>query len=180
MRRCRVHVLGASGAGTTTLARALADYWSVPHADADDYFWLPTDPPYHHKRPEGDRLALMRQVFVPREAWVLSGSILGWGDSIVARCDAVIFLTLDPEERLRRLESRERVRKQGRDDDPAAQEAFWKWARGYDDPSFEGRSRVAHETWLKGLSKPVLRLDSGMSREELRDAALNWDPADSM
>jgi adenylate kinase family enzyme len=45
MRRCRVHVLGASGSGTTTLARALANHWSVPHADADDYFWVPTDPP---------------------------------------------------------------------------------------------------------------------------------------
>jgi len=67
--------MGASGSGTTTLARALADHWSVPHADADDYFWLPSDPPYVEKRPESDRLALMRSVFVPREAWVLSGSM---------------------------------------------------------------------------------------------------------
>ena len=75
MRRCRLHVIGASGSGTTTLARALADFWSVPHADADDYFWEPSDPPYVVRRPEADRLALMRSVFVPREAWVLSGSI---------------------------------------------------------------------------------------------------------
>lgn len=46
MRRCKLHMMGASGSGTTTLARALADHWSVPHADADDYFWVPTDPPY--------------------------------------------------------------------------------------------------------------------------------------
>jgi hypothetical protein len=60
----------ASGSGTTTLARALANHWSVPHADADDYFWMPTDPPYVEKRPESDRLSLLRNVFVPREAWV--------------------------------------------------------------------------------------------------------------
>ena len=42
MRRCRLHVMGASGAGTTTLARTLADHWAVPHADSDDYFWVPT------------------------------------------------------------------------------------------------------------------------------------------
>ena len=100
--------------GTTTLARAVADAWAVPHADADDYFWLPTDPPYVTKRPEADRLALMEQVFLPREAWVVSGSMLSWGDTVVERCDAVVFLTLDTEERMRRLEARERIRRQSR------------------------------------------------------------------
>ena len=65
--------MGASGSGTTTLARALATRWSVPHADADDYFWVPTAPPFRRKRPPEQRVALMEQVFVPREAWVLSG-----------------------------------------------------------------------------------------------------------
>jgi hypothetical protein len=31
--------------------------------------------------------------------------MLGWGDGVVARCDAVVFLTLDPVERLRRIEA---------------------------------------------------------------------------
>lgn len=177
MRRCRLHVMGASGAGTTTLARALADHWSVPHADADDYFWVPTDPPYVEKRPEADRLALMRSMFVPREAWVLSGSMLGWGESIVAECDAVVFLTLDPEERLRRIHVRERIRQDGGPVDEVALEAFLAWARGYDDPAFEGRSRVAHEAWLAGLDQPVLRLDSDLTPAELRDAVLAWEPS---
>ena len=177
MRRCRLHVTGASGSGTTTLARALADHWGVPHADADDYFWVPTHPPYVEKRPEADRLALMRSVFVPREAWVLSGSMLGWGESVVAQCDAVVFLTLDPDERLRRIRARERVRRDGGQVVEAALEAFLEWARGYDDSSFKGRSRVAHEEWLSGLDRPVLRLDSALTREELRDSVLDWDPA---
>jgi len=176
MRRGRLHVMGASGAGTTTLARAVADHWSVPHADADDYFWVPTDPPYVEKRPEAERLDLMWQVFLRREAWVLSGSMLGWGESVVAQCDAVVFLTLDPEERLRRLEAREVHRLAGRGADLVAWEAFLEWARGYDDPAFTGRSRVAHEAWLTTLDQPVLRLDSSASREELRDAVLEWDP----
>jgi hypothetical protein len=80
--------------------------WSVPHADADDYFWVPSDPPYVEKRPEAQRVSLMRDVFVPGAAWVLSGSMLSWGESIVAaECDAVVFLILDPVERLRRLRS---------------------------------------------------------------------------
>ena len=168
--------MGASGSGTTTLARALANHWSVPHADADDYFWVPTDPPYVEKRPESDRLALMRDVFVPREAWVLSGSMAGWGDAVVAECDAIVFLTLDPEERMRRLDARESRRQEGRAVDVPAWEAFLDWARGYDDPAFEGRSLVGHEKWLAERDQPVLRLDSAVSRQELLDPGLDWVP----
>jgi hypothetical protein len=169
-------VTGASGSGTTTLARAVADAWSVPHADADDYFWMPTDPPYVDKRREADRVALMAQVFLPREAWVLSGSMLGWGDGVVARCDAVVFLALDPVERLRRIEARERVRRQSAPVDEEALNAFLTWARGYDEPSFEGRSRRGHESWLASLTCPILRLDSSLPREALRDEVLAWVP----
>jgi adenylate kinase family enzyme len=177
MRRSRLHVMGASGAGTTTLARAVADTWAVPHADADDYFWVPSDPPYLEKRPEHERVPLMQRVFLPREAWVLSGSMVGWGDDVLARCDAVVFLTLDPDTRLRRIEDRESARRDGGVVDQVAWAAFQEWARGYDDPAFEGRSRVAHEKWLAGLHCPVLRLDSAAPVQVLRDEVLRWEPA---
>ncbi|PKH40470.1 Adenylate kinase [Nocardioides alpinus] len=176
MRRCRLHVVGASGSGTTTLARTLASYWSVPHADADDYFWVPSDPPYVAKRAEAERTALMQQVFVPREAWVLSGSMMGWGAEVVAACDAVVFLTLDPDERMRRLHAREVLRQEGQTFDPVAWEEFLTWARGYDDPQFAGRTLRAHQEWLAGVGRPVLTLDSAAGPEALRDAVLAWEP----
>ena len=176
MHRSRLHITGASGSGTTTLARTVASAWSAPHAEVDDYFWLPTDPPYTHKRPEADRVALMQQVFLPRECWVLSGSLVGWGDDVIDACDAVVFVTLDPAERLRRLEAREQVRRAGQPHDEPAWEAFMAWAAGYDDPTFDGRSRVMHEQWLASLTCPVLRLDSNRPVDELRDQVLGWEP----
>ena len=176
MKRSRIHVIGASGSGTTTLARALATRWSVPHADADDYFWVPTAPPFRQKRPPEQRVALMEQVFVPREAWVLSGSMSGWGESVVARCDAVVFLALDPAERMRRLETREQVRREGQESDPEAWEEFRTWAASYDDPEFTGRSRAGHEAWLAGIDRPLLRLDSARPVEDLVEAVLGWEP----
>lgn len=56
MEAQRVLIVGASGTGTTTLGRALANEWSVPHADVDDYFWEPTEPPYTTKRGPRSRL----------------------------------------------------------------------------------------------------------------------------
>jgi adenylate kinase family enzyme len=168
--------MGASGSGTTTLARALANHWSVPHADADDYFWVPTNPPYVEKRPESHRLSLMLSVFVPREAWVLSASMVGWGEAVIDECDGIVFLTLDPEERLRRLEAREVHRRAGRGFDHGAWEAFLEWARGYDDPAFDGRSRAGHEKWLADRDRTVLRLDSAANPEDLVSAVLDWTP----
>lgn len=46
MTTARIHVFGAAGAGVTTLARALADHLGHRHLDADDYLWMPTEPPY--------------------------------------------------------------------------------------------------------------------------------------
>jgi len=55
----RVHVFGASGSGTTTLSRALAARLDVGHFDADDYFWVPIEPPFTQKYPAEKRVELL-------------------------------------------------------------------------------------------------------------------------
>ena len=79
METTRIHITGASGSGVTSLGRALAGALALPHHDTDDYFWLPTEPPYREMRPIPDRIRLMHEMFVPRAGWVLSGSLVGWG-----------------------------------------------------------------------------------------------------
>lgn len=177
MKRCRLHIFGASGSGTTTLARAVADAWSVPHADSDDYFWVPTDPPYREQRAPAARTMLMNQVFVPRKAWVLSGSVQGWGEEVLSQCDAFVFLALDPQVRLRRLAEREKQRLSGQSLELGALEQFMAWAAGYDDPDFSGRSRARHEAWLENEARPVLRQDSARSVAQLLQAIVDWEPA---
>lgn len=60
-----------------------------------------------------------------------------------------MFLTLDPVVRLARLEERERRRYgdrigPGGDLEPALHE-FLDWAKGYDDPGFDGRNPAGRE-----------------------------------
>src|ERR1700712_1502907 len=148
MDACRLHLTGASGSGTTTLGRALASRWSGPHADADDYFWVPTETPYTLKRDRTDRLRLMHEVFAARPAWVLSGSLVSWGDPLVDRFDAAVFLSVDHDVRMAPLRERE-ARRYGASIAPdGAREAdhqeFIDWASRYEDPTFDGRSRTQH------------------------------------
>ena len=51
----RIHILGATGSGTTTLGRALAERLQCPHFETDDYVWVPTDPPYTKQRERTER-----------------------------------------------------------------------------------------------------------------------------
>ncbi len=160
----RVHIMGASGAGVTTLGRALADALGLPHHDTDDYYWQPTDPPYREKRDIPDRLRLMHELFLPRPSWVLSGSLNSWGDPIRGLLDLVVFLRTPTEIRLARLRDREQRR--GWDDET---QNFLEWASHYDDGTREGRSLLRHETWLKALRSRVLRLDGTLPVADLVD-----------
>src|SRR5439155_4251270 len=76
----RIHIFGASGTGTTSLASALAARHGHRHVDTDDFYWLRTDPPYRHPRPRAERLAMLRIALAESASWVLSGSLCGWGD----------------------------------------------------------------------------------------------------
>lgn len=171
----RIHITGASGTGTSTLARALADRLASQAFDTDDFFWIPSDPPFRTARQSGERLQLMQDLFLPRADWILSGSLHSWGRPAMERVTHVIFLTLAPAKRLQRLRARERRRFGARiaagGDMHAAHRGFLDWAMAYDDPGTIGRSRAAHEAWLATLDCPVIRLESDVAPEILAEAA---------
>jgi len=169
----RIHLTGASGSGTTTLGRRLSAEIGCLRFDTDDFFWQPTDPPYQAPRPMPERLARLRDALAPHETFVLSGSLSGWGDPLIARFDLVVFLAVPAEMRLARLAARERER-YGAAIDPggplhAAHRAFLDWAALYDDGDETMRSRQRHETWLKDLPCPVIRLEGTQSVEARMD-----------
>jgi adenylate kinase family enzyme len=71
----RLHIFGASGSGTSSLARGLATRLSTQCFDTDDFFWMPSDPPFAEVRSVAARVELMQQAFLPRRDWILSGSM---------------------------------------------------------------------------------------------------------
>ena len=171
-----IHVFGASGSGATTLGRLVAERTGALHLDADAYYWIDTDPPFTTKRAPGERVAMMRRDMVDASAWVLSGSICSWGDDLIDRFDLAVFLELDRQTRLWRLRERERRRFGDRiapgGDMHAQHVEFMDWAAGYDDGRAPQRSRHLHETWLKGLACPVLRLNARTAPERLVEEVL--------
>jgi adenylate kinase family enzyme len=167
----RLHILGASGAGTTALGRALSARFGYTPLDTDDYFWEPTDPPFQRPRDRDVRRTLLAAALDAHPRWVLSGSLCGWGDLFIPRFDLVVFLWVPTEIRLARLRERERQRFGTAALAPGgamhnAHVAFMTWAAAYDEGGEDMRSRQRHEQWLAVLPCPCLRLEGPLAIEE--------------
>ena len=102
----RVLVTGASGTGTTTLGRALSTQLGIAFFDADDYFWLSTEPPYQEKRDPVARLSLLLADLAKVPSAVVAGSVMKWGAELEEAFSLIVFLTLDTELRVARLRER--------------------------------------------------------------------------
>lgn len=158
-----VHITGASGAGTTTLAKAISDKYGYTHLDTDDFIWEPTDPPFSMLRDRKSRQNLLKEAINQAEKCVISGFMEGWGNMFIPRIDLIVYLHTDTTIRLERLRTREfqrfgaRIKPGG--DMYRNHEDFIKWAAAYDVGGLEIRSKRLHEEWLKQVSCPIVRLD---------------------
>ncbi|MFJ2682189.1 adenylate kinase [Pseudomonas sp. NPDC087342] len=166
----RIYITGASCAGVTTLGQNLASLLDIRHVDVDDFFWMPTNPPFTTKRPVSERVSLMQQK-LGDENWVLTGSAIGWGDALISHADLIVFVVTATPVRLERLAAREKQRFGDRiapgGDMHEIHVAFREWASQYDNPNFSGRNRAWHEAWLSGQTAPVLRIDGMNSAEKM-------------
>jgi adenylate kinase family enzyme len=156
----RTLITGASGSGTSTLARSVAARLQIAALDADDYFWLPTSPPFVSKREPHERLAMIMRDLGAAPDCVLAGSIVDWGVGLEDSFALIVFLTVPAAIRVERLRARELLQL------GHADPAFLDWAAQYDEGRLEGRSRPKHERWLAARGCPVLRIDGEVALED--------------
>jgi len=167
----KLHIFGASGAGVTTLGKALSEALGIPYFDTDDYFWLASDPPFTQRRPALLRNAVLERELSHHTRWILGGSLVGWGHEWLTAFDLAIFLWLPPAVRLSRLQQREHTLygdKLITEPARAAQyHTFLTWAAGYDDNSSGGNRTLAnHRRWLNQVTCPTLEIRGDLSVEQ--------------
>ncbi|MEG2634077.1 MAG: AAA family ATPase [Oscillospiraceae bacterium] len=168
-----IHIFGASGSGTSTLVRAISEKYGHAWLDTDDYFWLPTDPPFTTKRGREERISLLTSDIKQSEKCVITGSLCGWGDILISKFELCIWIQTSTEVRIRRLESREyfrfdnRIKQDG--DMYKDHTSFIEWAKTYDTADSTERSYAMHYEWKQKLNCPVLVLDGTKPVEKLLD-----------
>ncbi|MBN1294694.1 MAG: AAA family ATPase [Candidatus Latescibacteria bacterium] len=175
MKYRRIHILGASGAGTTTLAKALCERTGADHFDSDDYFWKVK---YTQPWPRELRLQMLRTGLEASDSWILSGALIDWGNPLIPLFEAVIFLSVPNEIRMERLKAREKQR-YGDAILPggSAHETFTEfitWANLYENGGMDVRSRIQQEAWITDLSCPVLCIDGNRHLGQIVDEVLDF------
>lgn len=163
----RIHITGASGSGTTTLGRALAERMGLPFYDTDDFYWMPSVPLFQTKRTPAERNAALERELAPGKRFVSSGSVMLWGTSIEHTFDLVVFLLIPPDIRMARLIARETERFGAPDPE------FIEWAATYETAETSTRSLRLHEEWLAQQTCPILRLEGDLTTAEQIDAILS-------
>lgn len=167
-RKMLVHITGASGSGTSTLGKALAGELGGAFLDADDFFWAPSDPPFHVRRTAVERRSLLLAELGRTDVAVLSGSVNAWGVEIEDAFDFVVFLYVDTALRLERLRERE-LQRFGK-----VNPVFLEWAAQYDEGPSEGRSLAKQRAWLSARRCPVLKLEGDFSTQERVARIRSW------
>ncbi|NIG53378.1 adenylate kinase [Chitinophaga sp. Cy-1792] len=175
----KLHILGASGSGVTTLGNALAHYLDIPYFDSDNYFWLPTVPPFSQRRDAAERNAMISTELAKQDSWVFGGSVVNWGENVFPVFDLIVFLWIPAPVRMQRLRAREQQRYgEALETDPVlrkSHDAFMQWAADYDEQTgVANRTFDVHRKWLSEQSVPVLEIAGDVSIEERMDKVLAW------
>jgi adenylate kinase family enzyme len=171
----KIHIVGASGSGTTTLGEALSEELEYQHFDTDDYYWKVK---YSEKVEVNERIQNLSADLAKHENWVLSGSLVSWSDSILPYFDLVIFLSIPKQVRLRRLQQRE-FERYGKEIEPGGSKyeeskAFLQWAALYDEAGIEVRSKQLHEVWMEELPCPILKIEGDYTIKERVDKVVDF------
>jgi adenylate kinase family enzyme len=158
-----IHIFGASGSGTTTLGKKICEELGYKQMDTDDYFWMPTEPKYTHKRPKNERIELMKNDINKYENVVISGSLTDWGSELIPYFTLAIRIEMKQSARIERLVKREKERYGSRIDpegDMYQQHIkFVEWAKSYDHGGLDIRSKAMHDELEKSFQCKILYLD---------------------
>jgi adenylate kinase family enzyme len=147
----RIFISGGPGAGCTSTAKLIGAELGLPVFDSDTFFHKPTDPPFLEQYSPDERRQFITAAIDATSDWILSGSIATW-EIDLPTVHFGVFLDPPKDERLRRLDLRERERYGSRIDlggDLHSENTdFMDWASGYENRSGTGRNRNTDRAFL--------------------------------
>ena len=166
----RIHLLGPSGSGTSTLGKLIAENFNIPWFDSDEISWIKTDPPFTINRKRDERIKLLKEILMNNNSFVLSGAVRTWGDFISDYLDIVIYKYVEQQIRIKRLLERAKNRYGNRfypgSDVYKLHEQLVDYTKKYETGGMDIRSRMSHLSWLNTLNCEIIRLEGDKTPEE--------------
>ena len=166
----KIHLLGPSCSGTSTLGKLIGEKYNIPWFDTDEIFWIKTNPPFTTKRERNERIKILKEMFKENSSLVLSGSAMEWGDFIKDYLDVIIYKYVIQEIRIKRLLAREKERYGNRieigNDMYEIHKEFIEWNKKYETGGMEMRSRKKELSWISDVNCKIIKLEQDKKPEE--------------
>ena len=165
-----IMIFGPSGAGKTTLGKALAENLGLPYIDIDDYIWRKdTAIPFSTMFSREAKISRLRAAVETAGTFVMAGSMDSFHEHFDPYFVLAVHLTAAADVRVERVHNRETAwfgaRVQPGGDMYESHRRYLEDVARYDSgggaTSFE-----VHDRWANSLPCPVLRLDGTRPVEE--------------
>lgn len=145
--------------------------------DSDSFFHKHTNPPFQEQYHPDERRELLEAALAREDTWILSGSIATW-DLPEFTSTHGVFLEIPSEQRLKRLEERQRAQFGSRIDpggDMAEEHrSFLEWAAGYESRVGAGRNLMTDRAFLESRCDHFMSITQVMPLQELVSKVLKF------
>ncbi len=147
-----IHVMGASGSGTTTIGNLIADKFGFDILESDFYKWEQTNPPFQKMRSDEESNKILIDKIKSSKNLVIAGSLHS-NPIAFEYIDIIFYLFAPTPVRMARIEKRDvdsgrNSRLAGGEVEKEYLEFLW-WVENYDVLGFEGRSRKSQQYVMK-------------------------------
>ncbi len=88
----RIHILGGTGSGKSTVARSLSERLNIPAFGLDDLHWDNSGGYLGIHRDAEDKQRMLSEI-LQNEAWILEGVYYRWLADAFERADVIVILT---------------------------------------------------------------------------------------
>lgn len=165
-----IMIMGASGAGKTTLGKMVAEELNYKFVDIDEYIWRKdTQIPFSEMYSKSEKISRLMDAIADCEHFVMAGSMNSFHEHFDPFFVLVVHLQADSQIRVKRVHERElnwfaeRVLEGG--DMHEEHQKMLHDIAGYDF-GIGGCTLQQHEKWLEAVTCPVIRLDGADELEK--------------
>ncbi len=165
-----IHIMGASGTGTTSIGAALAKALSYNVIESDFYKWKQTVPAFQEMRPLEESNALLLEQIEKNKNLIIAGSLHA-NPVTFAYIDLIIYLYAPTRVRMRRIKRRDKLmgyNSMKQDESVRRNFKDFLWcAKNYDNLAFDGRSKLSQEYVISSCNAPVIRINTNKKFDKI-------------
>ena len=165
-----IMIMGAAGAGKTTLGKLVAEKLGFKFIDIDEYIWRnDTENPFTLMYSKEEKICRLMEAISEVEHFVMAGSMYSFHEHFDPYFELVVYLQTDTKIRLERVQKRElqlfgnRILEGG--DMYEAHQKFLEDVAGYE-KGIGASTLQQHKEWIDTLQCKILNLDGGRELEE--------------